>query len=54
MRIADKNPRRVELTGSVLLQTLGKLRSLQGRELAVVVAICLLGAFLILTFNHRC
>ena len=44
---ADKNRRRVELSSSVLLQTLGKLKSLQGTELSVVVlvVICLLGSF---------
>ena len=41
----DKNRRRVELSSSVLLQTLGKLKSLQGTELSVVVVTCLLGAF---------
>ena len=45
LRIADKNRRRVELSSSVLLQTLGKLKSLQGTELSVVVVICLLGSF---------
>ena len=30
LRIADKNRRRVERSSSVLLQTLGKLKSLQG------------------------
>ena len=30
LRIADKNRRRVELSSSVLRQTLGKLKSLQG------------------------
>ena len=44
-RIADKNCRRVELSSSVLLQTLAKLKSLQGTELLVVVVICLLGSF---------
>ena len=47
LRTADKNRRRVELSSSVLLQTLGKLKSLQGTELLVVVVICLLG----LNFN---
>ena len=41
----DKNRRRVELSSSILLQTLGKLKSLQGTELSVVVVICLLGSF---------
>ena len=41
----DKNPRKVELSSSILLQTLGKLGSLQGTELSVVVVICLLGSF---------
>ena len=45
LRKADKNRRRVELSSSVLLQTLAKLRSLQGTELSVVVVICLLGSF---------
>ena len=36
---------RVELSSSVLLQTLGKLKSLNGTELSVVVVICLLEAF---------
>ena len=45
LRIADKNGRRVELSSSVLLQTLGKLKSLQVTELSVVVVICLLGLF---------
>ena len=31
---------RVELSSSVLLQILGKLKSLQGTELSVVVVIC--------------
>ena len=31
-RIAAKNRRRVELSSSVLLQTLGKLKSLQDRD----------------------
>ena len=41
--LSDKDGRRVGLSSSVLLQTLGKLRSLQGTELSVVVVICLLG-----------
>ena len=41
LRTADKNRRRVELSSSVLLQTLGKLKSRQGTELSVVVFICL-------------
>ena len=43
----DKNRRRtrVELSSSVLLQTLGKFKSLQGTERPVVVVICLLGSF---------
>ena len=47
IRTADKNRRRarVELSSSVFLQTLGKLKSLQGTELSVVVVICLLGSF---------
>ena len=47
LRTADKNRQRarVELSSSVLLQTLGKLKSLQGTELSVVVVICLLGSF---------
>ena len=45
LRTADKSLRRVELSSSVLLQTLGKLKSLQGTELSVVVVICLLGSF---------
>ena len=44
LRIAAKNRRRVELSSSVLLQTLGKLKSLQGTELSEVVVI-LLGSF---------
>ena len=54
LRIADKNRRRVELSSSVLLQTLGKFRSLQRTDLSVVVLICLLGLFLILHLNSRC
>ena len=42
---ADKNRRKVELSSSVLQQTLGKLKSLQRTELSVVVVICLLGLF---------
>ena len=47
LRTADKNRQRarVELSSSVLLQTLGKLKSLQGTELSVVVVFCLLGSF---------
>ena len=47
IRTADKNRRRarVELSSSVLLQTLGKLKSLQGTELSVAVVICSLGSF---------
>ena len=45
LRIADKNRRRVELSSSVLLQTLGKFGSLQGTDLSVVVVICLLRLF---------
>ena len=41
----DKTRRRVELSSSVLQQTLGKLKSLQGTERSVVVVICLLGSF---------
>ena len=45
-RIDDKKRRRVELSSSVLLQTVGKFKSLQGTELSVVVVvICLLGSF---------
>ena len=44
-RIAAKNRRRVELSSSVLLQTLGKLKSLQGTELSVAAVTCLLGSF---------
>ena len=40
LRIDPKNRRRVELSSSVLLQTFGKLKSLQGTELSVVVVIC--------------
>ena len=40
--------RRVELSSSVLLQTLGKLESLQGTELSVVLVICFR---IILNFN---
>ena len=54
LRIADKNRRRVEPSSSVLLQTLGKLRSLQGTALLVVVKICLLRSFWIFTLNSRC
>ena len=43
--IADKNRRRVELSSSVLLQTLEKVKSIQGTELSVVVVSCLLGSF---------
>ena len=39
LRIADKNRRRVELSSSVLLQTLGKFRSLPGIDLSVAVVI---------------
>ena len=45
LRTADKNRRRVELSSSVLLQTLGKRKSIQGTELSEVVAICLLRSF---------
>ena len=45
LRIADKNRSRVELSSSVLLQILGKLRSLQGTALLAVVKICLLRSF---------
>ena len=45
LRIAVKNSQRVELSSSVLLQTLGKLKSLKGTELSVVVVICLLESF---------
>ena len=41
----DKNRRIVELSSSILLQTLGKLKLLQGTELSEVVVICLLGSF---------
>ena len=41
-RIADKKRQRVELSSSVLLQTLEKLKSLQGTELSVVVVIWIL------------
>ena len=34
-----------ERSSSVLQQTLGKLKSLQGTELSVAVVICLLGSF---------
>ena len=34
--LADKNRRRVELSSGVLLQTLGKLKSLQGTAVSVV------------------
>ena len=37
LRTAVKNRRRVELSSSVLQQTLGKLKSLQDTELSVVV-----------------
>ena len=43
-----KGHRRVELSSSVLLQSLGKLESLQGTELSVVVVICFR---IVLTFN---
>ena len=52
--LADRNRRRVKLSSGVLLQTLGKLKSLQGTELSVVVVICLLGSFWILTLDSRC
>ena len=52
--IKNRRRTRVELSSSVLLQTLGKLKSLQGTELSVVVVICLLGSFLILTLDLRC
>ena len=45
LRIAPKNRRRVELSSSVSLQTLGNLKSVQGTELSVEVVICLLGSF---------
>ena len=48
LRIAAKNRRGVELSSSVLLQTLGKLKSLQGTELSVVVVICFR---IVLNFN---
>ena len=51
LHTADKNRRRVELSSSVLLQTLGKFKLLQGTELSVVVVICLLGSFRILTLD---
>ena len=38
-RMADKNRRRVELSSSVLLQALGKFRSLRSTDLSVVVVI---------------
>ena len=41
-RMADKNHRRVELSSNVLLQTEGKLRSLEGTEFSAIVVICLL------------
>ena len=43
--IADKNHRRVELSSCNLLQTLGKLKSLQVTELSAAIVICLLGSF---------
>ena len=43
-----KGRRRVELSSSVLLQSLGKLESLQGTELSVVAVICFR---IVLTFN---
>ena len=43
-----KGRRRVELSSSVLLQTLGKLKSLQGTKLSVVVVICFR---IVLNFN---
>ena len=52
--MAHKNHRRVELSSSVLLQTWGKLRSLQGTELSPIVVICLLGSLILLTLNSRC
>ena len=42
---------RVELSSSVLLQTLGKLKSLQGTELSVVVVICF--GFKVLTDGNK-
>ena len=41
---------RVELSSSVLLQTLGKLKSLQGTELSVVAVICFR---IVLNFNFE-
>ena len=43
-----KGRRRVELSSSVLQQTLGKLKSLQGTDLSVVVVICFR---IVLNFN---
>ena len=54
LRTADKNHRRVELSSSVLLQTLRKLKSLQDTKLSVVLVICLLGSFWILTLDSKC
>ena len=45
LRIADKNRQRVELSSSGLLQTLEKLRLLEGTELSVVVVIFLKDGF---------
>ena len=53
LRTADKNRRRVELSSSVLLQTLGELKSLQVTELSVVVVICLFRIVLNVNFGFK-
>ena len=52
LRIADKNRRRVELSSSVLLQTLAKLRPLQGTDLSVASS-CDLFIRIVLNFNFE-
>ena len=53
LRTADKNRRRVELSSSVLLQTLGELKSLQVTELSVVVVIFLFRIVLNVNFGFK-
>ena len=48
--MADKNRRRVELSSSVLLQTLGKLKSLQDRDFS---SSCDLFIRIVLNFNFE-
>ena len=52
LRIADKNRRRVELSSSVLLQTLAKLSPLQGTDLSVASS-CDLFIRIVLNFNFE-